>query len=539
MNKVILSTVILTVAVFAVAYLYFSNISAGSRNNDHALSVIPQDAAIIFEFKNDKSIYDIFRDYTVFDAVIGEQKQAELKALKSILLSSVQLFEEAQGKSIYLSFHPQADSVSFLWTIPLPRRTGHDELLEALRNNKDIVYREKPAADTVDNEIFVESLKRTFYFRISQHVLSGSFSKALLRQSINTGSPKISTAFADEIIKSNQQNQNTPATIFINFRSSIPFLSKFFKRDLNGNYSLLNHFNAIATLNMNFKSDALMFNGITATDTSKQNYINLFLHQKAVKNAIKRIVPANTSNFISYGISDYGIFHNDLKQLLKLRNELDKLNDGLTAIREESGINTDRDIKKYWGEEFMTFQLSTQEKFGAIQLSNGRQLQFFMEPLSSEYSEDIRHVSYPGIFYYYFGDAFKQFNKPFYTIVENHMILSNSPSSLRRYLDRYSSDLLVADERFVNFDQYVANASNISIFVHNNNSRSNYTSHLKPAYAKNFNGSGQGMRNFYGFSYQWTSESDHFFTNFYAGYKQMVTDTISVQTNNLSNKLTD
>jgi hypothetical protein len=113
MNKVILSTVILTVAVFAVAYLYFSNISAGSRNNDHALSVIPQDAAIIFEFKNDKSIYDIFKDYTVFDAVIGEQKQAELKALKSILLSSVQLFEEAQGKSIYLSFHPQADSVSF------------------------------------------------------------------------------------------------------------------------------------------------------------------------------------------------------------------------------------------------------------------------------------------------------------------------------------------------------------------------------------------------------------------------------------------
>ena len=539
MNKVILSTVILTVAVFSVAYLYFSNISASSRNNDQALSVIPQDAAIIFEFKNDQSIYDIFSDFTVFDAVIGEQKHDELKALKAILSNSGGLSQESQGNSIYLSFHPQADSVAFLWTMPLPAGTDLETVSEALKSNKNIVYKETPASNTIYNEIFIKQLKQTFYFRIDERVLSGSFSKTLLQQSMNSGSAKLSKAFADEIIKSNQQNQNTPATVFINFRSSIPFLSKFFKRDLNGNYSLLNHFNAVATLNMNFKSDALMFNGITTSDTSKLNYINLFLHQKAVKNAIKRIVPANTSNFITYGISDYNSFHTDLKQLLKHRKDLDKLNESLSTIRQESGINTERDIKKYWGEEFMTFQLSTQEKFGAIQLSNGRQLEFFMEPISSEYSEDIRHVSYPGIFYYYFGDAFKQFNKPFYTIVENHMILSNSPSSLRRYLNRYSNNLLVTDERFMNFDQYVANASNISIFVHNSNSSSNYTSHLKPAYAKNLNRSDQGMRNFYGFSYQWTSESDHFFTNFYAGYKQTVTDTISETTNNLSNKPTD
>ncbi|NEU09508.1 hypothetical protein GZH53_14375 [Flavihumibacter sp. R14] len=532
MNKIILTTVFLTVAVFTVAYLYFSNISAGNRNNDKALSVIPNDASIIFEFKNDQSIYELFSDYTVFDAVIGKQKQDEIKALKSFLFSFGPFIQATQGKSIYLSFHPLADSVSFLWTMPLPENIDSREVSEILTKNKTIIFREGTGAGPVYSETYIPSVKKTFYFQAGQGVLSGSFSKPLLQNSMDTKGPKIDEEMANEIMKANQQNQNTPATIFINFRNSVPFLAKFLKGKPDGSFSLLNNFNAIATLNMNFKSDALMFNGITTTDTIKQNYINLFLHQKAVKNPIKRILPDNTSNFISYGISDYEAFHNDLKKLLKLRNELEQLTAFMISIREESGINTDRDIKKYWDQEFMTFQLSTQEKFGAIHLTNGRQLQFFMEPISTEYSEGIRHIEYPGIFYYYFGDAFKQFNKPFYAIIENHMILSNSPGSLRRYVDRYSQNLLVSDERFMDFDQYVADRSNISIFVHNKNSQSNYTSNLKSAYAKNLNSSTKGQKDFYGFSYQWTSESDHFFTNFYAGYSQVPVQNTILDTNN-------
>lgn len=262
-----------------------------------------------------------------------------------------------------------------------------------------------------------------------------------------------------------------------------------------------------------------MFNGITKTDTNHQNYINLFLHQKAVKNPIRRIVPANTANFIAYGISDYNIFHSDLKHLFKLRKELDQLNSTLTQVRNETGIDPDRDIKKYWSNEFINFQLSTQEKFAAVQLTNGRQMQFFMEPLSLEYSENIRQLNYPGILYYYFGDAVKQFNKPYFTIIDNQMILSNSARSLQRYLSSYNQNLLYATEKFENFDQLVADHSNISIFIHIKNSRSNIKSSLKPAYANNFKSDEYGLKEFYGLSFQWTSESEHFFSNFYAGFE--------------------
>lgn len=531
MNKIILTTSVLLVAVFTVAYLYFSSISEGSRNNDKALSLIPNDAALILEFKNDKSIHEIFSDYTVFDAIIGDQKKNEISALKSVLQNTAKLYNNSLGQSIFLSFHPQeADSIAFLWVMLLPETLSEKEATEALFKNDSITCKKSTIGNIPIIEARIKSLDRIFYLRLNQNNVTGSFSKKALQNSLDSKTSKIGPELIAEINRAILQNQNSPVTAFVNFKSSIPFLSGFFKNKLSGNFSLLNNFNAIATLNMNFKSDALMFNGITKTDTTQQNYINLFLNQKAVKNPIRRIAPDNTANYIAYGVSSYPVFHKDLQVLLKLRKDIDPLNETFAQIRNETGIDPDRDIKKYWGHEFITFQLSTQERFAGIQLTNGRQMQFFLEPLSLEYSENIRKLNYPGMLYYYFGDALKQFNKPYYTIIDNQMILSNSARSLQRYVNSYSRNPLYTDARFENFDQLVADHSNISIFIHIKNSRSNITSSLKRHYAGIFRSEEYGLKKFYGLSFQWTSEGEHFFTNFYSGYenKAAISDLDSV-----------
>ena len=520
MTKIILFTSVLVVAVFTVAYLYFSNLSAGSRNIDQALSQIPNDAALVFEINNDQSIYDIFSDYQLFNALIGKQKQEEILLLKSLLVTTSEIFQKTEGQNMYLSFHPKNDSVALLWIMPLPEEVEPGVIAEALATNRNMVLKKTDFEQTAIYELFFPTIKRTFFLHIDANFICGSYSKNLFKDALNNKIPKISHALIEEINQANSQNQNSPASLFVNFKGSIPYLQNFFKNNLNGNFELLNNFNAIAPLSMNFKSDALVFTGSTVTDTSKQNYFNLFLKQKAIKNTIKRVVPDNTANFISYGVSNYHEFHEGLLSLFKLRKEFDKLDGVLTKIRDESGISADRDLKKLWANEFITFQLSTQEKYAAIQLKNGRQMQFFMEPLSSRYSEEIWHIDYPGLFYYYFGDGLKQFNKPFYAILDNQMILSNSPGSIQRYLNRYSRNSLFTNTDFVHFDKLVGDQSNISIFIHNQNSASNIKSLLRPAYADVFSNPEFGFKNFYGLSYQWSSDGNRFFTTFYTGYNQ-------------------
>jgi hypothetical protein len=521
MNKIILSTSVLIVAVFTVAFLYFSNISASGLTNDKALSLIPNDAALIFQFKNDLSIYEIFSDYPVFDAVIGKQKEEELSALKSVLLKSGKPSNSSLGQNIFLSFHPlENDAVAFLWVMPIPPGISGQELIESLKENNNIQYSESLVGKKRVSQLYIKSLKRIFFLQVDQNIVSGSFSRETMENSLNEKTEKIRPELVEEINRASNQNQNTPASIFVNFKNSISFLSKFLKNKPGSSFSMLNNFNGIATLNMNFKSDALMFNGITETDTSDQNYLNLFLHQQPIRNPIKRLVPDNTANYTVYGFSDYATFHKELEGLLLFRKELDQLTQTLTRIKEETGIDARRDIQKYLANEFITFQLSTQERYAAVQLTNGRQMQFFLEPVSSMYSGNIRQLNYPGLLYYYFGDGLKQFDKPFFAIVDNQMIISNSASSIERYLTRYNRHLLYENDKFMSFDQLVADRSNISIFIHTRNSGSNISSELKPGYSSIFRNDNYGLKDFYGFSYQWSSEGDHFFTNFYAGFKQ-------------------
>jgi hypothetical protein len=81
--------------------------------------------------------------------------------------------------------------------------------------------------------------------------------------------------------------------------------------------------------------------------------------------------------------------------------------------------------------------------------------------------------------------------------------------------DYQREHFLYKTARYRSFEQLVSNQSNISLFIHNGNSRSIIRSSLKQQYANRFSADASPLKNFYGISYQWTSDDGHFFTNLY------------------------
>ena len=203
-----------------------------------------------------------------------------------------------------------------------------------------------------------------------------------------------------------------------------------------------------------------------------------------------------------------------------MRKELQILTGEMQLITTETGINPERDIKKLWGNEFSNLQLSTYENLAIIRISNGRQMQFYLEPLSGSYAEEIRKMNYSHLFYYYFGDPMKKFDKPFFTIIDNLIIISNSANTVQHFLNDYNSNRLLSNnETYKQFDQLVADQSNISFLLQFNNSGSLLRNLLKKQYSLLLDNNQYGFKDFYGLSYQLTSNKDHFFSNFYLGYK--------------------
>ena len=524
MKTIIGITSALFIAVLSVAYLYFSNLNVTNRSNNQILSEIPSDASVIFQHQNDQSLYDIFKDYTIFDTIVGPQKKEDIHWLTNYLMSTVTLKTVMSGQKVFLSFHPsKPDSVDFLWSMQLKEKLNEEDIRKISvsdPSNQILTFQE------TEQDIFLiknKTRNRPFYFAIVKGIVRGSFNKDLLFRSLDKNSEKIDPEFIKTINEGVRKDENALVNLFINYNRQ-GFLQPFFRNNLSGNFEILQSFSGFSSLSLNYKNDDLIYNGLTNILNKKNNYTRLFLNQTPVKNTIKTILPYNTSNALVYGLSSYTLFHDELSGLFKDRKELDTLNKQMGKITSETGVNPDRDLQKLWGNELSTIQLSTYENLAIIKVTNGTQMQFFLEPLSSTYSETIRKINFESLFYNYWGDPLKKYAKPFYMISDNLLILSNSPGTLQRYLKDYNSEkFLLKTESFRQFDQLVGDQSNISFILHFSNSASILKNLLKRNYAENFGNDKHGIKDLYALSYQLASNKDHFFTNFYTGYKKSAT----------------
>ncbi|HET8828488.1 MAG TPA: hypothetical protein VFM79_04070, partial [Pelobium sp.] len=218
-------------------------------------------------------------------------------------------------------------------------------------------------------------------------------------------------------------------------------------------------------------------------------------------------------------VSDYKKFKNQLKDLLIYQKEYDALNKQILNISSKHAINLDKEIMPVLGKEFGVFQLASGDNIGIVKTTNTNRLSFILSTISSEVSDNIRHFDDSFILYNYFGDPFKQFRRPYYATIENHLIVANNTTALKRFISNYKSQNLIGlTDKNIDFQQYLSNQGNIFYFIHNSNSKAVVRSFLsKPAY-KNFRDDNFNWEDIYGFSIQFSADKDKFFTNLYMNH---------------------
>ena len=134
MRKLIIIPVIVLLAVICLTVFYFKNLNPPGQRTSQVMGTIPRNAALIFEFNNDKSFYDIFTGNKLFAGLVGEEKLAELDTLQHQLLLSALLEKYFTGQNIFASLHPVGkNDLELLITIAAPRGSSvptPDKLME-------------------------------------------------------------------------------------------------------------------------------------------------------------------------------------------------------------------------------------------------------------------------------------------------------------------------------------------------------------------------------------------------------------------------
>ncbi|MDB5125417.1 MAG: hypothetical protein JWP94_3546 [Mucilaginibacter sp.] len=515
MKKHIIITIILLIACVFITVVYFKNLNTPGMRTSEAMHTIPDNAALIFEFNNDRSFYDIFNDNQLFASITGKQNMDNLNALRDKLLQNPLLEKYFTGQNIFVSAHPsKTNHIDLLLTIPAAKGfepSIFDQLSK--QAGSGIVVTPLQSGDKQGYDIYIAAIKRRLYvINKEDNIYSASFSKELIDQSALYKIKKDKPAF---VLLSEQQNANSLANTYVNYGQISPVLDQLFKNKNTDILQSLKLLPGLAALSLNYRSDALMFNGTTTIQPNQPaSYLNLFAYQQPGENHLKDIFPATTAYSVNFAFSNALKFGADLSQWhikAGLQNEKDLL---FNKIRAETGINLKTDFNNLLGNEFAIVTTRYLEKFAIISTKDGSKLAALMANIS-RVTGNSGLLNYDKLPFFLLGDSFSVFRHPWYLVIDNYLVLANSPGELASYYDIYTNrKFLSKNEQYNQFDNLLAGRSNVSFFFNFKNCLQIFKRDMYPDIYDTFESSAPGWGSFYGACWQFTAADKNFYTNF-------------------------
>ncbi|HWZ04724.1 MAG TPA: hypothetical protein VNX40_14000 [Mucilaginibacter sp.] len=528
MKKQLIITFILLIATAYVTVIYFKNLNPPGSNTSRVMHSIPGNASVIFEFNNDASFYDIFKDNKLFAAVTGKRALGELDTLRQQLLQNQILNKYFSGENIFISVHPtQTKKLEQLITLSasndfgpavidqLAKQPGNSILITPLRIGAKQGY-----------VFYINALKKRFYVISNDYnIYSGSFSKELIDE-VSAG--KKSDKMPSFVLLSEQQNANSLANIYVNYSQLDPLFDCLFRNKTTDIFKSFRLLTGLATLSLNYKTDALMFNGETSVQLNQGiSYLNLFANQQPVNNQLKNIFPSTTAYSTNLSVSDALAFSKSLSEWYAkagLKKEEKQL---FSKIQAETGTNLRERFYGLLSNEFAVVTTRYFEKLAIISVSDGAKMNTLLMNVSKMTDEKSGQLSYDKLPFFLLGDAFSIFRHPYYLIIDNYLILANSPNELKSYNDSYlNRKFLSKNQQYGQFDNLLSAQSNVTFMLIFKNAEQILKRDMDPEIYDSFQTSDPGWGNFYGLSWQLSAAKKDYYTNFCL---KLNTDTVLVK----------
>lgn len=495
---------------------YFKSLNSSGVHAGNIMRTIPDSAVAVFEFSNDKGFYEIFTDNTLLGSLIGEQAISELDTVRQTLFGNAALRQFFEGSNVFLSLHPNTGSEPQLLLTAAAGKDFEISIIDALAKQKKtgMLITSFTMNEKRGFVIYLASLKKRFYLlNTEENIYSASFSKELIAQVASPQNDKETSAF---LLLPDQQNSNSLANLYINYSQLSPLFDKLFKTKNNDIFKNFRLLPASAALNLNYKADALMFNGYTKADANKPtSYLNLFIAQAPVENQLKEIFPSTTAYAINMAASDPEKFMHDLSTFQDkagLKTDRDTL---MKRVKAETGINLKSELTKLLGKEFAVVTTRYREKFALITVKDGSKLRPFMVNISTMINDDTGELNYNKLPYFLFGDAFNMFRRPYFRIFDNYLVLANSVKELDSFADSYlNRKFMSKTDSYQRFDNLMAERSNVTFYINFKNARMILKNDLKDNVFDAYENNKLSLQDFQSASYQLTATDGNFYTNF-------------------------
>jgi len=317
------------------------------------------------------------------------------------------------------------------------------------------------------------------------NLLISSFSFKLIKQSID----EKDTKYWQKNLQYKQINdalQNELIQFYFNYKKLSEFTKIYLKDAQNSTQSLSKQL-ILSGFDISHDDERIHMEGWTCPD-SLSSYMTAMLDVKPGKLNAYNIISNQAALYTSIGFKNFNMFHQSLLDQYTYKDKIKRTTYRKQVKKLENffKINLQKDFFDWIGQEIALVKLGSYEKHKPEKLimliqakdiadaRNGlthivkkiRKRSPFKEKKYQYKNLTINYLYQKSFFKIFLGDLFKDFDKPYFTYIENYVVFSNSKKDLEDFIDDYvMGKTLSHNKDYMDFRDDIDVKSNVNIYI--------------------------------------------------------------------------
>ncbi len=540
-KKIITVSLILFILLSIFIYVFVFN---KKYANDARIAISP-DASIIIKINNLKNfIHKASKDNEFWENLIKmktfQNLNKEFLFIDSLIERNNKIEEVVKNEPFYLSIHNMGvDKYLFVSYLTVNEKINYKFISEVLTK--------KIKSQTVKNYsgekiiTIITNDYKSYSYCITKGIFIFSESSILLEKAIRHAYLNNSILDDREYLLIDETASNySDANIYFNHnnipRFIVPILNK--RYDFIGNK---NNYANYTELDVNIKSNGILLTGLTYSNDSLNNYIDIFKSQEPVKLAIDQVIPSVYPVFLAVGINNFEKYINDYKNYLKLSGKVNNYNSQINNINKKYGINVidlfndilNNEIGYLEGDDIKDnliiietkSESLAKEKF--IQIIN-KDIEFTKKRIN-DYTYQYK-IDNETIYIIYkspilkipelvFGDLFSSVDCNYFSFINNYLVFGNNIKSISDFIHYNILRKTYSNEQsYIDFSEYQASHYNFYFYLNTPKAKKIFSKYLSLKISNSIEKEYENIRKFSSFSFQFSVEKEMYYNNIYLNY---------------------
>ncbi|MFN6944959.1 MAG: DUF3352 domain-containing protein [Cytophagaceae bacterium] len=492
MKKFLISFVVLIVLVggyFAYTF-YLSPV-----DNFRSIYLIPRNAVYILQTDKPIETWKRISGSGIWKHMQKQAYFAELtsstNSLNEILENNKQLFDLFGSRNVTISAHVYAPKrYDFLFIVDLEKAAKLNFVQDYFTKlgGKDYQITERNYKGQRIYELLDKSDRSTLYLTFIKNLVVCSYVNKILEESIDQQENPYIGRDLHFIEMRQEVDDGGLFNVYLQY-NYLDELMRCYLAEEDDNINELSRALYYTGLNVDLTSDnRFITKGYTNVNDSVSSYLKAMLLSGKGKLHAHEVIPQRTAFYMSLGVENFTKFYDNFISLMKEKGtDYDEYQKNIDQIEKLLKINVKENFISWIGDEVAFVQtqpkgLGKDNEFAVVIKSKNREeavknLDFVARQIRKKTPVKFKEVDYKGypinflsvkgMFKVILGKFFEKLDKPYFTVIDDYVIFSNHPQTIKNIIDDYKSELTLAkSEEFGTFLDQFDRKNNIFIYVH-------------------------------------------------------------------------